>query len=77
MRTFRFITSGSLEASEDQVQTISCSLYLDPANDITTTQPDNCSCHSEADCSTPGQDQLKLLKNTSKLNFDISIFDQC
>ena len=62
MRTFLFITTGSsaLEAPEAQDQTVSCNLHSEPANDITTTQPDNCSCYTEADCSTPGHDQFNL-----------------
>ena len=52
MRTFRFITAGS-SASEAQDQTVACNLHLEPANDVTSTQPENCSCHTEADCQTP------------------------
>jgi len=52
MRTFRFITAGS-SASEAQDQTVACNLHLEPANDVTSTQPENCSCHTEADCLTP------------------------
>ena len=52
MRTFRFITAGS-SSSEAQNQTIACNLHLDPIVDVTSDQPDDCSCHTEADCATP------------------------
>ena len=57
MRTFRFIKVGT-SATEAQNQTISCDLHLDPANDVTSTQPDDCSCHTETDCVTPGINEL-------------------
>ena len=53
MRTFRFITAGS-SATEAQDQTLSCNLHLEPVNDVTSTQPNDCSCHTEADCLNPG-----------------------
>ena len=49
MRTFRFIVPGA-EAADEQLQTISCNLHLEPAADVSTTQPIDCSCHTEADC---------------------------
>ena len=49
MRTFLFKTQGS--SAEEQQQTISCNLHLDPAADVSTTEPDNCSCYSEEECS--------------------------
>ena len=54
IRTFRFIVSGA-EATDEQQQTISCNLHLEPAADVATTQPTDCSCHTEADCATPGK----------------------
>ena len=53
MRTFRFITTES-SATEGQEQTISCNLHLEPVNDVISTQPENCSCHTEADCLNQG-----------------------
>ena len=49
MRTFRFMEAGAGSAEEQQ-QTISCNLHLEPAADVSTTQPTNCSCHTDADC---------------------------
>ena len=49
MRTFLFKTNGS--SADEQQQTISCNLHLDPADSISSTQPDDCSCHSEEECS--------------------------
>ena len=49
MRTFLFKTQGS--SAEEQQQTISCNLHLDPAADVSTTEPDDCSCYSEEECS--------------------------
>ena len=49
MRTFRFITTGS-SATEAQNQTIACNLHLEPVNDVSSTQPVDCSCHTEDDC---------------------------
>ena len=52
MRTFRFITTDS-SATEAQDQTINCKLHLERANDVTSTQPNDCSCHTEAECLNP------------------------
>lgn len=49
MRTFRFITTGS-SASEEQTQTIACNLHLEPLEDVSSTQPDDCTCHTENEC---------------------------
>ena len=49
MRTFLFKTQGS--SAEEQQQTISCNLHLDPAADVSSTEPDDCSCYSEDECS--------------------------
>ena len=53
MRTFRFIIAGSSE-TEAQNQTIACNLHLEPVDDVSSTQPDDCSCHTEADCRNQG-----------------------
>ena len=52
MRTFRFITTDS-SSTEAQDQTIACDLHLEPANDVASTQPNDCSCHTEAECLKP------------------------
>ena len=49
MRTFRFIVSGS-QATEEQQQTISCDLHLEPVANVSSTQPPNCTCHTEDTC---------------------------
>ena len=49
MRTFLFKTNGS--SAEEQQQTISCNLHLDPAAEVSSTEPDDCSCYSEEECS--------------------------
>ena len=49
MRTFRFIVQGA-GATDEQQQTISCNLHLEPAADVSTIQPADCSCHTDADC---------------------------
>ena len=48
MRTFLFKTVGS--SAEEQQQTLSCNLHLDPAADVSSTEPDDCSCYSEEEC---------------------------
>ena len=48
MRTFLFKTQGS--SAEEQQQTISCNLHLDPAADVSSTEPDDCSCYTEDEC---------------------------
>ena len=53
MRTFRFITTDS-SATEAQDQLFTCNLYLEPVGEITSIQPEECSCHTEADCLNPG-----------------------
>ena len=50
MRTFRFLVQGS-QATEAQLQRISCNLHLEPVADVQTTQPADCTCHAEAECS--------------------------
>ena len=49
MRTFLFKTNGS--SAEEQQQTISCNLHLDPVADVSSTEPDDCSCYTEEECS--------------------------
>merc|ERR1712062_628144 len=52
MRTFRFITTDS-SATEAQDQLFTCNLYLKPIGEITSIQPEDCSCHTETDCLNP------------------------
>ena len=47
MRTFHFKTQRS---SVEQQQTMSCNLHLDRVEDISSTQPDDCTCYSENEC---------------------------
>ena len=54
MRTFRFIVSGS-QATEEQQQTISCNLHLEPVANVSSTQPPNCTCHTEDACTVPSK----------------------
>ena len=54
MRTFRFIVTGS-QATDAQQQTISCDLHLEPAANVSSTQPPNCTCHTEDACNVPGK----------------------
>ena len=49
MRTFRFLVQGS-QATEAQLQRISCNLHLEPVADVPTIQPADCSCHTATDC---------------------------
>ena len=49
MRTFRFTSVGSVNAEEQQ-QTIECDLYLEPIDDITETQAEDCSCYTQEEC---------------------------
>ena len=49
MRTFLFKTNGS--SADEQQQTISCNLHLDPVDAVPLIQPDDCSCYSEDECS--------------------------
>ena len=69
MRTFRFITVGS-SATEAQEQTISCNLHLDPVNEVTSTQPENCSCYTEDDCLNQGTVVTNLSNNQDKRFLD-------
>ena len=50
MRVFRFM-SGELAA--EQLQTISCSLHLEPIDNITEDQAPNCTCYTEEECQEP------------------------
>ena len=47
IRTFRF--SGG-QSSSDQVQTISCQLYLESADDVSEEQAPDCSCYTAEEC---------------------------
>ena len=48
MRTFHFKTERS---SIEQQQTLACNLHLDPVDEVSSTQADDCSCYSEDECS--------------------------
>ena len=49
LRTFRFITNNA--ASEEQEQTLSCTLHLDPTeNAVDQSQADDCDCYSKNEC---------------------------
>ena len=54
MRTFRFITAGST-ATDAQEQTIACNLHLEPIADVSTSQPDDCICFTQAACVALGR----------------------
>ena len=49
MRTFRFTSVGSVNA-EEQTQTIECNLYLEPIDDITEDQAEDCTCYTQEEC---------------------------
>ena len=63
MRTFRFTVAGS-SVTEAQDQTIDCNLHLEPIDGITSTQADDCSCHTEAECLNPRM--FNLIKTQTK-----------
>ena len=71
MRTFRFITTDS-SATEAQDQLFTCNLYLEPVDEITSIQPEDCSCHTEADCLSPGIFYYFQPFNTEYIIFDIN-----
>ena len=50
LRTFRFMSG---ESTNEQLQTISCSLHLEPIDNITEEQAPNCTCYTEAECQEP------------------------
>ena len=52
MRTFRFMAAGA-SVTDAQNQTIACNLHLEPLDRVTSTQADDCSCHTEAECLNP------------------------
>ena len=47
VRTFRFLDD---QPSNDQTQTISCELYLDPSDEASAEQATDCTCYSESEC---------------------------
>ena len=59
IRTFLFKTQGS--SAGEQQQTISCNLHLDPVADVPSTQPDDCTCYSEAECSSKNSHALSIV----------------
>ena len=82
MRTFRFIVAGAAN-DQEQEQTVSCNLYLEPIADVPSTQPDDCTCHTVADCAIPGslgirstsKDRLKCL--FCQFEYRSFIYPQC
>ena len=66
MRTFRFIIAGSSD-TEAQNQTIACNLHLEPVDDVSSTQPDDCSCHTEADCRSQGFHSVYSVLNMANI----------
>ena len=49
MRAFRFVG----ESATEQLQTISCSLHLEPIGDIQQQQASDCTCYTEEECIEP------------------------
>ena len=47
VRTFRFLDD---QPSNDQSQTISCELHLDPSDGASAEQAADCTCHNESEC---------------------------
>ena len=48
LRTFRFTDGQS--STDDQNQTISCELHLEPADQVSEEQAANCTCYDDDDC---------------------------
>ena len=53
LRTFRFVVAGG--EADEQEHIISCNVHLEPAADVPSTQPDDCTCYSEAQCTVQGR----------------------
>ena len=49
MRAFRFVG----ESATEQLQTISCSLHLEPIVDIEQHQAPDCTCYTKEECQEP------------------------
>ena len=60
-RTFRF--TGGNQTSDDQEQTISCELHLEPAADVPHEQASGCTCSDVEDCAGELFDELKNFVN--------------
>ena len=54
MRTFHFKTHRS---SIEQQQTLACNVHLDPIDAVPSTQPDDCACYSEVQCSEESSEE--------------------
>ena len=48
MRTFRFKNEGA--AADEQEQTITCTLRLEPSEEISQDQAPDCTCYTEEEC---------------------------
>ena len=48
MRTFRFVVPGT--ENEEQRQTVTCNLHLDPSENANQNQPARCSCYTSEEC---------------------------
>ena len=73
LRTFRFTDGQSSTELDDQNQTITCELYLQPADQVPEEQAADCTCYDEDDCAGPycievipegnGGDEILILQN--------------
>ena len=59
MRTFWFDAQTSSVTGQNQ--TMKCDLRLDPIATISTTQPDDCSCHTKEECFDSGKTRKILI----------------
>ena len=53
MRTFWFNAQTSSSTGQDQ--TVECNLRLDPVASVSSSQPNDCTCYTQADCAAPGK----------------------
>ena len=59
MRTFWFNAQTSSSTGQDQ--TVECNLRLDPVASVSLSQPDDCTCYTQADCAAPGKTRFIII----------------
>ena len=74
MRTFWFNAQTSSNTGQDQ--TVECNLRLDPIASVSSTQPSDCTCYTQADCAGPGKFTFWSTDSRKPLNSELlSIFN--
>ena len=70
VRTFRFTSGQSLD---DQNQTISCELHLEPVDEVAEEQAADCTCYDEEECAGETDESVLELMITIDDNYNVTL----